>query len=192
MLPWQPSHFLATPARPDGDAVVLVVVWGHPELWGNRRVLWRCYNSEAVLGKTGSPGLLSTERETFMRKLQVVNMEMAWVLETHIKYTNLLVFSHIKHMFLHGNRWKIVFKAIEFSIIYYELLVTCGKSFPFPKRHHPFTYRDGTARTFENLFLMRLPLLLLLEMAGTCYIITEGGKTRTFQHYLQQKTFQPF
>lgn len=43
-----------------------------------------------------------------------------------------------------------------------------------------------------NLFLMRLPsplpLLLLLEMAGTCYIITEGGKTHTPQQYLQEKT----
>lgn len=37
---------------------------------------------------------------------------------------------------------------------------------------------------------MRLPLLLLLllEMAGTCYIITEGGKTHTFRQYLQPKT----
>lgn len=39
---------------------------------------------------------------------------------------------------------------------------------------------------------MPLLLLLLLEMAGTCYIITEGGKTHTFQQYLQQKTLQAF
>lgn len=38
---------------------------------------------------------------------------------------------------------------------------------------------------------MPLLLLLLLEMAGTCYIITEGGKTHTFQQYHQQKTLQP-
>lgn len=37
----------------------------------------------------------------------------------------------------------------------------------------------------RNLFLMRLPLLLLLEMAGTGYIIAEGGKTHTFQRKTQ-------
>lgn len=53
----------------------------------------------------------------------------------------------------------------------------------------PFT-RDAKSCIW-NLFLMRLPqpllLLLLLEMAGTCYIIAEGGKTHTSQQYLQQK-----
>lgn len=53
---------------------------------------------------------------------------------------------------------------------------------PYSWRYHPSVHRDGTASTW-NLFLMPLPLLLL-EMAGTCYIITEGGKTHTFQQYL--------
>lgn len=72
-----------------------------------------------------------------------------------------------------------------FSVVNYQLLVTCGKSFRFPKGRHPSVCRYGTART-GNLLSMRLPLLL--EMAGTCYIITEGGKTHTFQHYLYQET----
>lgn len=81
VLPWQPSHFPVTPARPAGKVVVVVVVvWGHPELGGNRRVLWRCYNSEAVSGQTGSPGLFSAEKERLswgnQVKLHVGDMEI--------------------------------------------------------------------------------------------------------------------
>lgn len=77
VLPWQPSHFPVTPAKAVGKAVVVVaVVWGHPELGGNRRVLWRCYNSAAVSEKSGSPGLFSTEkRRLSWGKLHGVNME---------------------------------------------------------------------------------------------------------------------
>lgn len=80
VLPWQPSHFPVTPAKPAGKLVaVVVVVWGHPELGGNRRVLWRCYNSEVVSVQSGSLGLFSTQKEReglSWVKLHVRNMEM--------------------------------------------------------------------------------------------------------------------